>query len=57
MVNDKTERWMFTYTGWKKGLSGICRDRPPYMMRGVSRIGNPTYIWRYTTPIPNEPNY
>jgi hypothetical protein len=25
------------------------------MVLGVGRIGNPTYIWRLTTPIPNEP--
>jgi len=25
------------------------------MVRGVIRIGNPIYIWRHTTPIPNEP--
>src|SRR3989304_2916463 len=39
----------------QKGLSGICRDRPAYLVFGVRRIANPPHIWRYTTPIPNEP--
>jgi hypothetical protein len=37
-----------------KWLSGICRDRTPYLVLGVGRIANPTYIWRHTTLIPNE---
>ena len=27
----------------------------PYLVFGVRRIANPPHIWRYTTPIPNEP--
>jgi len=35
----------------KNWLSEIFRDRSPYLAAVVSRIGNPTYIWRGTTLI------
>jgi hypothetical protein len=39
----------------KTWLFGIFRDRPHIWRRFVSRIANPTYIWRMTTLIPKEP--
>ncbi len=36
---------------------GNRRDKPAHLAVRVSRIANPTYIWRRITAIPREPIY